>query len=217
MKLYHGTTARNLKAIRNHGLRTRASSGKATNWGSNPSHLRAIYLTNAYAGFYANAACKGNDKWAILEIDTEKLFPFCFGPDEDFIEQAGRGKDGIPGDMYERTKRISAVLEEDYSGPIESPAVALSLKHLGNCTYFGNIQPGAITRIALIDPKKAQEFTFRAFDPTITLMNYAICGPGYRNLMRWLFEKELEHDPLAALRQQSPVPETRAGITIETW
>ena len=200
MKLYHGTSIRKLKEIRARGLRTRTSSGRATNWSNNPSHRGAVYLTNSYACFYANAACKGKEKWLILEIDTDHpaMFPHGFGPDEDFIEQVGRpNKDGIPGNMRERTKRIRARLHENWGGTLDHPPVAMSLQHLGNCTYFGNIPSAAITRIATVDPGVAKQFAYSCFDPCIVLDNYRWCGPKYRNSLKWLFNEPLEHDPLA--------------------
>ena len=139
MMLYHGTSERNLKVILKKGLLPRSTSKRRTNWDRNPSHPEAVYLTNAYAGFYANASCKGRERWAILEIDTDKLSPFAFAPDEDFLEQAGRGKDGISGDMKQRTTALKKQLFSNYSGNLEAPSTAASLKYLGNCTYFGPI------------------------------------------------------------------------------
>lgn len=212
MKLYHGTSSRLLPKIHKEGLTPRTVSKRKTNWKANPSHPNAVYLTNAYAGFYANAACKGNDKWAVLEIDCDQLCPWAFAPDEDFLEQVGRGKDGVTGDMYQRTVTLKKQLHK-FKGDLESHAVALSLKHLGNCTYHGNIPPDAITRVALIDPKAAQEYVFRVFDPSIVLLNYKICGASYRNSIKWLFGEPLEEDMVQTFKP----PTTRDGILVTDW
>ena len=71
------------------GLRPRKLTGKS-NWKhiveSNPS---LIYLTTAYAPYYALCAVDGNkgEKIAIVEIETDLLNESNFRPDEDFIEQ----------------------------------------------------------------------------------------------------------------------------------
>ena len=217
MKLYHGTSERNLKVILEKGLLPRSASKRRTNWQKNPSHPEAVYLTNAYAGFYANASCKGRERWAILEIDTAKLNPPAFAPDEDFLEQAGRKSDGIPGDMYQRTKALREDLDM-YCGDLQSQYVALSLKHLGNCTYHGAIPPEAISRIALVNTKLAQPFVMWAFDPCIVLMNYMIMGASYRNTLNWLFGKPLEADPVQEQMEKvsgrSRLPPNRDGIEI---
>ena len=218
MMLYHGTSERNLKVILKKGLLPRSTSKRRTNWDRNPSHPEAVYLTNAYAGFYANASCKGRERWAILEIDTDKLSPFAFAPDEDFLEQAGRKSDGIPGDIHQRLTALREDLDVIYGGDLESKYVALSLKHLGNCTYFGAIPLGAISRIALVDTKVAKPFVYWAFDPCILLMNYAVMGASYRNTLNWLFGKPLETDPvqeqMEKVSNRSRLPPNRDGIEI---
>lgn len=214
MKLYHGTSARNLDKICKHGLRPRAVSKRKTNWVNNPSHPDAVYLTSAYGGFYAGAACKSKEHWAILEIDTGLLNPFAFAPDEDALEQVGRYCDGIPGSMQERTKIYRKRLW-NYASGITDPkdAAAVSLKVLGNCTYLGTVPPTAITRLATVDPKVAKQFVYGAFDPCILLINYQIMGPWYRNTLKWLFEEPLEEMPYKLYK----LPEDRNGITVTAF
>lgn len=228
MKLYHGTSERHLARIKRAGLKPRGH--KKSNWKAHPSHPDAIYLTNSYAVFYANACARGKERLVVLEIDTDRLHPFMFRPDEDFLEQAGRGQDGVPGDMKLRSQWYRDNLHH-YKGyltdgiaagtVVEHSPAALSLKHLGNCTYFSSIPPTAITKVAVINMDPVPQFVLDCFDPSIVLMNYKICGPKYRNSLKWLFGYELEYDPLEAMRQHPdciPRPVlTRDGITIEEW
>jgi hypothetical protein len=221
MKLYHGTSSRYLDRIKREGLKPRGR--KRGNWEAHPSHPEAVYLTNSYAVFYANACAKGREDLVVLEIDAGLLNPFKFGPDEDFLEQAGRGRDDVPGDMAARNAWYKDQLHK-YCDDIyyENSAAELSLQHLGNCIYFGNIPFSAITQIALINVKQASNFVMSCFDPSIILMNYKVCGPKYRNSLKWLFGYELEHDPLDTMtvtfRQMPGLVErpalTRDGITI---
>lgn len=230
MKLYHGTSERFLPRIRREGLKPRGR--KKGNWKAHPSRPDCVYLTNSYAVFYANACAKGREKLVVLEIDTDKLNTFAFAPDEDFLEQANRGRDNISGGMTVRSKWYRDNLHNWAGFPLEDehtkdgPAT-MSLKFLGNCTYFGCIPPSAFTRIAVINMNPVPQFVLNSFDPSIVLMNYAICGPKYRNSLKWLFGYELEPDPLedmkaAALAEGAEslglvaAPEvTRDGILIE--
>jgi hypothetical protein len=213
MKLYHGTSERFLERILKNGLQPRGR--RKTNYKQNPSHPGGVYLTNAYALYYAMNVCNRKDNPIVVEVDTERpsFNPFCLAPDEDALEQTGRARDGIPGDMYERTKHYVAHLEQ-YAN---MKNVDLSLRALGNCCYLGTVMPSAITRIVRIERPKQQRFIWSAMDPSIVIMNYYVCGPKYRNMVRWLFEETpLEPDPLSeAFRYgftQYSLPDNRDGI-----
>lgn len=214
MRLYHGTSSHNLHAISKKGIIPRGE--RKGNWKHTvDSHANAVYLTNAYAVFFANAACTGNENLAILEVDTDKLNPFAFAPDEDFLEQAGRGHDGFTGDMKSRTRKYRDI-QHRFMGSLDDAPIASSLKHLGNCVYFGNVPQEAITRVAVLDLKggeDAKKFIYDTFDPTITLMNYKILGASYRNSLRWLFnEPESDMETTTFRPQQWPMG--RTGITV---
>jgi hypothetical protein len=89
MKLYNGTAGENVPAVLKHGIRPHRLTRKY-NWKhSVASHKHAVYLTSAYAGYFAHQAAK-TSKLGVLEIDTDKLDPELFRPDEDFLEQATR-------------------------------------------------------------------------------------------------------------------------------
>jgi len=186
VKLYHGTTETIGRRALTVGLKPRQATGRS-NWKhSVESHPSLIYLTTAYAPYYALQAVKNlkKGKIAIVEIETDLLDATRLRPDEDFIEQATRGdvtnKAGIVGKtMNERTRYIRNHIDEF------SESWRLSVEHLGNCGYKGVIKPTAITRVSVVDISKCRAMCFEAIEPTISLMNYRFCGKQYRMLNKW--------------------------------
>jgi hypothetical protein len=211
MKLYHGTSARHWKKIQTEGILPRANRG--TNYVHNPSSQFGVYLSNAYALYYALNASK-KEKAVVVEVDTTKLFPILFCPDEDFLEQVGRGMDGIEGDMYSRTTHYRDRLEE-YMGDLKSQAVALSLKHLGNCCYMSRIPLEAITRVAFIS-RNCDKLVWSALDPSIVIANYTYCGHKYRNMLKWIFEEPLETTNSLHKSFDFEPPSSREGVLLKT-
>jgi hypothetical protein len=183
VKLYHGTTERIGRLALTEGLRPRKLTGKS-NWKSFvESHPSLVYLTKAYAPYYALQVMRGK-KMAIVEIETNRLDEFKMLPDEDFIEQVTRAdkenKTRIEGKtMNERTEYIRNHLEE-FSGFWRT-----SVENLGNCAYKGIIPKTAITRVAVVDISKCGEMCAEALEPIISIMNYRICGPQLRMLTQW--------------------------------
>lgn len=184
MKIYHGTTEAIGRQALVEGLRPRRLTGRS-NWKhaveSNPS---LIYLTTAYAPYFALQTVNTGEKIAIIEVETDLLNELDFRPDEDFIEQATRlDKKNIAGikgkTMNERTKYIRNHLDEFFGFWKQS------VEHLGNCGYKGNISPNAITKISVVDVSKCQAMYSEALEAVITLANYSVCGAQYRMLTRW--------------------------------
>lgn len=184
VKLYHGTTETIGRQAKTEGLRPRKLTGRS-NWKhiveSNPS---LIYLTTAYAPYYALQAVNKGEKISIIEVETDLLNESNFRPDEDFIEQVTgldkKNTAGIKGKTTsQRTKYIRNHLDE-FSG-FWKP----SLEHLGNCGYKGVITGKAITRVSVVDISKCLPMCSEVLEAVITLMNYKICGPQYRMLTRW--------------------------------
>ncbi len=217
MKLYHGTAARHLPDILANGLKPR---GKGTgNWRhSVESCPDAVYLTNSYALHYAYSATKPGEPMVVLEVDTSKLNMWAFAPDEDWLEQVTR-KDAalapIDKPMKYRTRWYRRRL------PQFAQFWRESLEGLGNCTYHGTIPPSAITRVATVDMQTYADLVWVAgMDPTVSTLNYRICGPKYRNSMRRLFHDmvELEHDELENYRDPNPERAAKnAALVAETW
>lgn len=194
MKLYHGTSTRYLKRILKNGIQPREE--KAGNWKhtiqSNPD---AVYLTEAYALYYAMAATTKSHKMVVFEIDSNKLNPFNFVPDEDFLSEIVRL---VPDQMPEAIKDATEhrVIWEyfrdnllDYSHMWEK-----SVKGMGNCAYVGSIRPDAITRYAVLDMNVGDVVFGCGCDPTISILNYRYRGEYYKNLTKFLFKDQWDSE-----------------------
>lgn len=187
MKLYHGTSARHLPSILQDGLKPR---GKAKgNWDhttlSNPD---VVYLTNAYALHFAIvAADKGKDDLLVVEVDTALVSIYNMVPDEDFLEQTSRKEGPAPLDrpMAFRTRWYRKRQLDFWQYWPDS------VEHLGTAGHYGPIPPRAITRYAIIYRQQIGELIMAGMDPSITLVNYKLLGPKYRNWMRWTFCDDL--------------------------
>jgi len=163
MILYHGTNLTFGKAIMENGFLDRVGSHKS-NWSKDiQSKEGFVYLTNAYAFYYAVACSKGS-KGAIIQVnvDAKDLYP-----DEDFIMQINK-----------LSKEETALINlEDYKH-----TAMLSLNNLGTVC----IKPDRITVTGY------REFDIndiiRYSDPSITLMNYRILGGYYKKLTTTWFE-----------------------------
>lgn len=212
MKLYHGTSARYLPSITKKGLIPRGS--KKSNWPTTPSHPGVVYLTNAYAVYFANQALTKKDKkLLVLEVDTKKLHPFTFVPDEDFLAEIFQKsmKNTTP---TERSRIFVQQLVQNQA-LFDSKPIQLSLQHLGTVGYMGHIPKSAITKVALVDVTEAQDYIFQTFDPSVCLLNYQICGQAYRNSLKWLFEEPLEEVPEHSYSFRAP--RDRNGIIVLDW
>jgi hypothetical protein len=139
-----------------------------------------VYLTVAYPFYFANCSCKTEGaRLCVVEVDTNQMAPWRFYPDEDFIAQVLMRTKKIPLDEAHPTARNRLSRFKQYWKD--------SIKGLGNAAYQGIIFPKAITRICLFDGQARPNLWLAFADPTITLMNYAICGPRYRGMVEWMF------------------------------
>ena len=173
--LYHGTSERHLDAILRDGLKPRGR--KRGNWKAYPSIPGHVYLTEAYAGYFATVAAKKGERALIVEVcleDDSRLYP-----DEDFIAQALAAQANRPiSDFHDEVKKTIAYYR-DY--------VQASLDGLGNASHQGVIPPSAISRYVLIDMKKQRDTVLVAIDPVISPLNYRFCGEKYRSINSWFF------------------------------
>jgi hypothetical protein len=197
VRLYHGTAGENVPAILKRGIKPRRTTRK-NNWKhSVASHEHAVYLTSAYAGYFAHQAAR-TSKLGIIEIDTDQLDPEQFRPDEDFLEQATR--DGKTSNKeLERLKRASMKERTGwFRKHLDEFADAWedSVKHLGTCCYLGDISPEAITRASVFDYKKNPLVATELLEPTITIANFRFCADRYQALTNWLMGENIDPDAL---------------------
>ena len=195
--LYHGTSTQYLDDILSKGITPRHNKGIG-NWSGNPSHPLMVYLSNAYAVYFAQQSVNAysekkcdsvKDEPVVLEVivDTKRLYP-----DEDFLEQyhriAPEWKDVVEKtNMQERTiyfKQNLLDYKEDYE---------TSLYGLGNCCHKGLIKPKNIVRYSILDHNQILNYS----DPTITLQNYQILGGRYRMISeKTMWEKPLSKESI---------------------
>ncbi len=197
MKLYHGTSEAVARLAITEGLKTRENSGSKGNWEhSIDSAPDRVYMSVAYAGYFAYCATESGEPWGIVEIDTDLLCEDLLLPDEDFLEQASQNED-VPEDsifdglreahalttVNDRMKARTAFYRDNafMFGHLWSD----SIKFLGNCCYWGNVPSEAISRVTVFDPKSNHDI-YMSVDPTITLMNYRFCAQKYKAITRWL-------------------------------
>jgi hypothetical protein len=207
--LYHGTNGRWLTNILRRGIEPRGARPARDNWKhvAHKSNPRAVYLTDSYAPYFAFNAARGEDAMcAVMEVDTNSLEPHHLFPDEDCLEQLGRGWDGVPGTMSQRTLvyRSRQFQPEEYGLVKKDTELpfdwADSLRWLGTCCHRGTIPVSAIIR-AVTWPHRQNAWMAFVWDPSITLMNQRICGNRYRALTARLFG--------------DPLPEGLAGFDRE--
>jgi len=191
VRLYHGTTEAVARQALATGLLPRSLSQVETRWEDCPSNPDLVYLTTAYAPYFAMSATEPGERWGVLEVDTELLDEYSLLPDEDFLEQASRGQDidedlqHVQG-MHERTAWFRTHIRE--FGHLWRE----SLEGLGNCAHQGVIPPEAITRVSLFDSPTNQTMAMLAMDPPITLTNFRFCEGKYRALTRWIMGEDVD-------------------------
>lgn len=175
--LYHGTGSKALETILSGGLKPRGR--KKGNWESFPSRSDMVYLTTAYAPYFAINSSKKGEKALILEVDVSKLEDSKLYPDEDFIAQVLAVQEDRPLD------EVHEEVRKDLEG--YQHCLSDSLGGLGNCSYKGVIFPSAISRYVLLDCVQRKDLGMTCLDPCISLMNYKFCGSRYRSIISWLF------------------------------
>lgn len=139
---------------------------------------------------------------AVIEIDTERLNPFDLIPDEDAIEQSlnlnGAMQHLAPAELL---AFVRARVHE-LAGHHEA-----SLRALGTCAHIGTIPATAITRVAVVDPRKAPELCHYTRINSCNVVTYSEVGAQLRELTRWMFGEAHAHF-------DGPPESERAGIKI---
>jgi hypothetical protein len=177
MTLYHGTSDAHLHRIIKQGLRPRGVT--PSTFPAAPSHPDRVYLTNSYAFYFGAAAHNATPKsTGVLIVQCEALTSHLV-PDEDFLEQQMRGRDGIHTSMEERTEHYKTLVDK-YDRPTNHRLQHLSLRTLGTVAHVGPVKAAAIKRIVRVDGADVARITLQENDPTISLANYKYCGAQYR-------------------------------------
>ena len=221
MKLYHGTTSAALPAIYRKGLQPRGkrrsiwSRGAFAAVGDLASRADAVYLTDGHALWFALQAVaiqQARARAAVVEVDVDRLNPFDLIPDEDAVAQAlYRNR---PDDLYKMVDKSGAGFirsrTHDLRGHFQQ-----SLNVLGTCAHLGAVPRHAITRVAIIDPKKAVTLCERVEAvQMVTPWYHKMTGPANRAQVRWLFGDD--EIPEAGARLFTPPPdEERGAITVK--
>lgn len=160
MILFHGTSATNAKKIMQKGFAEAKNNWKVT------SKNGFVYLSTAYAPFYAMNANKKGYKLALIKVEIDELSLF---PDDDFIMRC------MDKPVYTQ-KELDQIELEDYQ-----ELWIKSLEYMGNvAAYFDDIEIIGVTYF------NGKNLLFRC-DPSITPMNYKIMGDYYKDLSEWLY------------------------------
>jgi hypothetical protein len=216
MKLYHGTSLRVAQAAVAQGITPRGHA--KGNWETCPSHPELVYLSECYAPYFAMSSGDDSDfSIAIIEVDTDLLDEANMRPDEDFLEQISRERKfakeiGVPStistkDMVSRTRWFRD-RHSEYAFLWRA-----SLKMLGNCAYLSSVPASAITRVAAFDLSSNVAFMC-GIDPTITLLNYRILGPYYREVTKWFFDNNVDSQILTTFGMRPDVIANRRGLSV---
>jgi hypothetical protein len=218
MKLYHGTAGRFLPKILKDGLTPRGK--RRGHWQHTVmSNSEAVYLTDAYAPYFSiNCATKKDTTAAIIEIDTDRLDPWQFVPDEDVLEQTSRPRRGVAVDdlpldwsMEQRTAWYRDNLYE-YA---DKQTWKKSLDAMGTCAYMGDIPVSAITRVLTFNmlDKRLSSLLLTFANPSITLMNYQLVGRKYRYYTALMFGETPRPEDFP---KESPITEAQLRL-IPGW
>ena len=162
MMLFHGTTETNAKRIMKEGFKP----DKNYNW-QVKSKPGFVYLSLAYAPFYANAANSESRNRALIKVEVKESALY---PDDDYVMY------GLGMPKYTQADLNKLDLEE------HKWLWEKSLKYLGNVSA----KPEDITIIGcrVFDTTNL----LSVCDPGITPMNYMLMGEYYRKLTEWIYE-----------------------------
>lgn len=176
--LYHGTSERNLESILKTGLAPRGR--KKSIWKEHPSAPDRVYLTDAYAVYFAVIAAKKGEKGVILkvEVDTANLVA-----DEDALAQTKIADADFLNSMSIKGK--TAYWKKN--APKYPKLAEYSLDALGNAAHMGVIPPDQILKTVVFDV--VPELVF-GHDPTISVINYRLLGPCYRKALAEFVETD---------------------------
>lgn len=180
MILYHGTSTKHLDGILKNGLLPTKETGHEGNYGNEvPSNEDTVYLTDAYAAYYAVGALDEDDDHdpviLAIEVDETSLFP-----DEDFIAECVSRAEGTEW-KEERTK---------FHPFMHKSLWRESLQHNGVvCTL--NCPPGKIVGHRVLPIETCSTLlVFLGYDALPGMTNYLMLGDLYRRSLEALFDAD---------------------------
>jgi hypothetical protein len=170
VKLYHGTSSVSLKMIMEKGIRPRGK--RRSLWKEHPSAIDRVYLTRAYAVYFACHAAKEHKSNAVvIEVDVDEAN---LVPDEDALAQVKISDEEFlflnKLDLAERTRYWKE------AAPIYPELWQKSIEWLGNCAHMGTIPASQITRYVEFEPTLE---IMLGHDPVISISNYKFMGEQY--------------------------------------
>jgi len=160
LTLYHGTSSKIAKKIEKEGFVT----DKNYNWDVK-SKKGLVYLSSAYAPFYAMKHDTNDLAIVKVEVDSEDLYA-----EDDFIMRIL----GKPVYTQKELDRVGFITFKRFWKE--------SLKYIGNVA----IRPSKI-RILGITHFNSKNLIFKC-DPVISPMNFKIMGDYYNALTEWIFK-----------------------------
>jgi hypothetical protein len=205
--LYHGTSLAAWEAIVRAGELVPRGAAEG-NWSHTVvSHEAAIYLSTAYATYFAACATREESKGVVIEIDVASLAGEQLCCDEDAY--------ALLDLKHKHAGRHLAELVEQ--AKLELPTgleyAKASLELMGNCAYLGSIPLSAVTRAVSIDWDANPELAHTALEPVISPQNFRFLGDFYIRLTHWLFdapaEEPTKHDFFGF---GSRLPRSREGL-----
>jgi hypothetical protein len=205
--LYHGTSQAAWQAIvQTGGLIPRGTS--EGNWSHTVvSHEAAIYLSTAYATYFAACATRDDSNGVVIEIDVAALAGERLCCDEDAYAL-------LDLKMRHSGRHLNALVELAKKAlPTGLEYARASLELMGNCGYLGNIPLSAVTRAVSIDWGANPELACTALEPVIAPQNYRFFGDFYIRLTHWLFDasgEEPAKDDFFGFGPQ--LPRSREGL-----
>lgn len=184
--LYHGTSSRRAERIIKEGIVPNASP---TPWPDYPGMEGRVSITVAYAWYYAaQASGDGEGDPCVVQIKTAMLDPSLFRADDDVLGQMVMHRDKLALAEADKVART----EGAEGGPMANIGAALaSLECIGSLSFNGTIPPEAIIQAVALSPASRDNALFlgATLEPTITALNYRVCGEHYRALTEYPFTR----------------------------
>lgn len=184
----HGTAAAHLSAIAQRGIAPRGVTGR-NNWEHTVgSNKRTVYLTSAYALYFASQASApdATGTLALIEVLPDLVAATRLQADEDAVEQIMRAR---PKDEparvhgWDMERRTIWYRSRAHLYPWQD-----SLLALGTCGHRGIVAPQSLGRVVTVSHETSMDLILRyGLDPIISVQAFYYIGAKYTEAQRWLF------------------------------